>query len=143
MYFTEFKIKNFKGIENIVLPLSSLRKGQIHTLVGLNESGKTTVLEAINAFSDRNSNYEEVLYEGTHKGSSITDYVPKHKKSNFTGVISIQAAIALEKVDIKDLSEYLLKTHDFILNEKKLGEQLVNPQFRVHTISEDLGGLRA
>ncbi|MBU4374660.1 MAG: AAA family ATPase, partial [Euryarchaeota archaeon] len=42
MKFTEFKIKNFKGIENITINLDKSPNANIYTLVGLNESGKTT-----------------------------------------------------------------------------------------------------
>ena len=47
MRYTQFRFKNFKGIENITLPLT----GDVTTLIGLNESGKTTILEAIFCFS--------------------------------------------------------------------------------------------
>jgi len=50
MKFTYFKFKNFKGIEDQTLDLSKSGGSNIYTLVGLNESGKTTILEAINFF---------------------------------------------------------------------------------------------
>ncbi len=49
MRFRSFKIKNFKGIKEATLNLGT-GEASIHTLVGLNESGKTTILEAINMF---------------------------------------------------------------------------------------------
>jgi recombinational DNA repair ATPase RecF len=49
MKITDFQIQNFKGIKNAKLKLGK-QTAPIHTLVGLNESGKTTILEAINAF---------------------------------------------------------------------------------------------
>ncbi|GFO97543.1 hypothetical protein ig2599ANME_1747 [groundwater metagenome] len=55
MKFTEFKIKNFKGIEDITINLDKSPNANIYTLVGLNESGKTTILEAINLFNPSNS----------------------------------------------------------------------------------------
>jgi AAA15 family ATPase/GTPase len=44
--YTEFRFKNFKGIESMTLKLA----GPVTTLIGLNESGKTTILEAIFCF---------------------------------------------------------------------------------------------
>lgn len=49
MKFRSFTIRNFKGISETTLDLGD-GTASIHTLVGLNESGKTTVLEAINMF---------------------------------------------------------------------------------------------
>lgn len=46
MHYTQFRFKNFKGIEQMTLKLS----GPVTTLIGLNESGKTTILEAIFCF---------------------------------------------------------------------------------------------
>lgn len=50
MRYTSFEIENFKGIRSLRLDLDSTPKSQVYTLVGLNESGKTTILEAIDYF---------------------------------------------------------------------------------------------
>jgi ABC-type Mn2+/Zn2+ transport system ATPase subunit len=122
MHFTNFEIKNFKGIEHINLPLSEHGKGQIHTLVGLNESGKTTILEAIDAFADKASKFEQVLYEETHRSSSIQDYVPKNKKSNFNDEITIQATFKIENEDKKKIRLHMSNKYDFQLDTDQLGE---------------------
>ena len=44
MIYNKITINNFKGIKNIEL---NLENNRIITLVGLNESGKTTIMEAI------------------------------------------------------------------------------------------------
>ena len=51
MRFARFEFKNFKGIERIEIDFRRLPNSNVYTLVGLNESGKTTLLEAINYFS--------------------------------------------------------------------------------------------
>jgi AAA15 family ATPase/GTPase len=51
MKHTYFEIKNFKGISNIRLDFIAQPRSSVYTLVGLNESGKTTILEALNFFS--------------------------------------------------------------------------------------------
>ncbi len=53
MRYTKFTIKKFKGIEELELDLTKYPVGKIFPLVGLNESGKTTILEAIIFFSGR------------------------------------------------------------------------------------------
>lgn len=118
MFFTRFTIKNFKGIEYMELDLQENSEGQVFTLVGLNESGKTTILEAISTFEA--SKAEEVLYSDTHKTSKAQDYVPKSKKSNFTGSISIEATLKVESEDKKKIARYLKEKHNFVINEDKL-----------------------
>lgn len=43
MRYRAFHFENYKGIESMDLALT----GDVTTLIGLNESGKTTILEAI------------------------------------------------------------------------------------------------
>ena len=51
MQFTYFEFINFRGIGKVRLDLNFVPNSTIYTMVGLNESGKTTILEAINYFS--------------------------------------------------------------------------------------------
>lgn len=51
MKHTFFEIQNFKGIEHLRLELTTKPQNNVFTLVGLNESGKTTILEALNFFT--------------------------------------------------------------------------------------------
>ena len=48
MKFLQFDIKNYKGIKKAELKLNPQGESKIFTLVGLNESGISTILEAIN-----------------------------------------------------------------------------------------------
>jgi ABC-type polysaccharide/polyol phosphate transport system ATPase subunit len=52
MKYSKFVIKNFKGIKELTLDLEKEPKSKVFTLVGLNESGKTSILEAINLFQE-------------------------------------------------------------------------------------------
>lgn len=51
MHYTYVEVKNFKGIRQLRLDFEKPPCSSVTTLVGLNESGKTTILEAINYFS--------------------------------------------------------------------------------------------
>ena len=51
MKYTKFVIKNFKGIRDTTINLQEIAGASVFALVGLNESGKTTLLEAIYSFS--------------------------------------------------------------------------------------------
>ncbi|MCK5176653.1 MAG: AAA family ATPase, partial [Candidatus Aenigmarchaeota archaeon] len=84
MKYTKFEIKNFKGIDNIVLDLIKQPSGKIFPLVGLNESGKTTILEAIN------------LFQNDITPSKRHELIHKRDKGHFTGFIEIKATLELE-----------------------------------------------
>lgn len=87
MRYTKFIIKNFKGINDLTIDLSKQPQSRIYTFIGLNESGKTTILEAINTIQD-----------GYNKNEAHR-FIPKHLKANFTDKVSVEAIV---EVDIDD-----------------------------------------
>lgn len=106
MKFKEFKIINFKGINNISINLDKSPSANVYTLIGLNESGKTSILEAINFFDQNN----EGLRALDLPGSKIEDYnsiIPISKRDNYTGVSSIEATIKFEADDIDKVNEFV------------------------------------
>jgi len=105
MRYSKFEIKNFKGIKNLTIDLEKDPKSKVFTLVGLNESGKTSILEAINTFSE---NYSLV---DRHK------LIPKSEKINFNGSVLIRAYITVNDSDNQKISEFV----------KTLGYKYFNP----------------
>ncbi len=87
MKYTSFHIKNYKGIEDLHLDLAGGAKHKIFTLVGLNESGKTTILEAV-----------DFLQKNTEDGQEHT-VIPKSKKGNFNDIVSVSATLELDADD--------------------------------------------
>ncbi len=94
MYFRQFRIKNFKGISEVTIDLNNNR---IITLVGLNESGKTTIMEAIQFF------YNAV--KGKEPSASQLNQI-RPKGHAFTGDIEIEASLFLEEEDVERLREH-------------------------------------
>jgi AAA15 family ATPase/GTPase len=86
MQYLNFEITNFKGIGNVKLDLTN-PEGRIFTLVGLNESGKTTILEAIASLWDIHRKPQELI--------------PKNSESNFTD------SVLFSQNDIDEISKYL------------------------------------
>jgi predicted ATP-dependent endonuclease of OLD family len=114
MRYTAFTIKNFKGIQSLKLDLDSNPASKIFILVGLNESGKTTIMEALSFFYENIRNTKESVL--TLHPSGIDDnhsLIPKNRKDNFTDSTRIEANIELEENDV-DLLKKLLKDNGFL-----------------------------
>ena len=94
MIYKSFKIKNFKGIDEVNVDLANSR---IITLVGLNESGKTSIMEGVQLFyrmaKDENPTTEQ-----------LNEFRPKG--INFSGNIEISATLILEDEDKKKIENY-------------------------------------
>src|ERR1700679_1851308 len=94
MYYKKFNLKNIQGIDDVEIDLTNNR---ILTLVGLNESGKTTILRSINWF------YKCVKGEEPTP-AQLNLFRPKG--IDFTGRISITAELEIEKSDIVKINEF-------------------------------------
>ena len=98
MIYKSFKIKNFKGIDDVTIDLNNTR---IVTLVGLNESGKTSIMEGVHLF------YQMV------KGEQLTterlnEFRPKGIA--FSGAVEISGSLLLEDGDKKNIEHYWKNT---------------------------------
>lgn len=104
MRYKKFTIRNFRGIKELEISLPS--SPRIITLVGLNESGKTTILEALNHFTYNTESLEPLEI----KGYGIKDpntLIPISKKSNFNGSISISAIVDMDSDDVDSVNKHL------------------------------------
>ena len=108
MKFTYFKFKNFKGIKDEILDLSKNSDSKVFTLVGLNESGKTTVLEAINYFAHKPESLEALELD-SYKIPDIHNLIPINLRDNFNDFITIEGGLELEESDILEISKELYK----------------------------------
>ncbi|BAY15831.1 DNA replication and repair protein RecF [Anabaenopsis circularis NIES-21] len=116
MRYIAFTISNFKGIQNLKLNLDANPASKIFIFVGLNESGKTTIMEALSFFYENIRDINES--DLTLHPSGIIDkhsLIPKNRKDNFTDSTVIKAELELEEKDITFLAE-VLKDNDFSYN---------------------------
>ena len=95
MKYTKFIIKKFKWIDELELDLSKTTNWKIFPLVGLNEAGKTTILEAINFFQNWVEEWKE------------HELIHKRDKWHFTGEISVTAMLKLDNEDKQFIRSYL------------------------------------
>lgn len=107
MKYEAFRIENFKGIRDTEISLRSKHDARVFTLVGLNESGKTTLLEAIHSFSP-DSDTQIVVGAAETSQAQRTELIPRHRVSDFTGSIKITATVSLETGDADRLAALLI-----------------------------------
>jgi len=73
-------ISNFKGVRGAKIRFSEKDIARVHTLVGLNESGKTTLLEAMHSFSP-DAETELVVKSARSAEQQREQWVPRDKIS--------------------------------------------------------------
>lgn len=93
-----FEIRNFKGIENVRIDFNAKPNNRVYTLVGLNESGKTTILEAIHFFEFQSQSENPLELHG-YAISDVHKLIPISKRSNFNGEISIEGRALKSNTD--------------------------------------------
>lgn len=106
MEYKVFRIKNFKGIASVSINLAKSPKNSVYTLVGLNESGKTTILEAINLLNLNNESLDSLELSGY----SISDYhemIPISRRDNFTDEIVIEVDLELDDIEVEAILKNL------------------------------------
>jgi AAA15 family ATPase/GTPase len=105
MKYKSFYIKNFKGIKELTIELDKQPISNIITLVGLNESGKTTILEAINVLNN------DINDKDVHK------LIPKNRKFSFNDTIEVHATLEFDEKDEKTIEKF----------SKSLGFRTIQP----------------
>ncbi len=116
MIITRFEIVNFKGIKKTAIDIPAPGSNSIVSLIGLNESGKTTILQAISEFISNDQSlaslYRLDASEGTggqtlQAESKMVQLVPKHLRAKFSDEIKICALVQLNETDKDRLVRYL------------------------------------
>jgi predicted ATP-dependent endonuclease of OLD family len=112
MRYTGFAFKNFKGIDEMILDLT----GPVTTLIGLNESGKTTILEAIFCFSYGAEDLEMINPEMASLREA-DQWIPISQRANFNDSIEISAVVELSAEDKKALRKHMRREFDLTLSD--------------------------
>ncbi|MDD0997868.1 MULTISPECIES: AAA family ATPase [Pseudomonas] len=98
----DFEIKNYKGIVSTRVELAGRLDNPVVTLIGLNESGKTTILEAISQFVSSDRSVSRLYFFSPENKDQFT-FIPASKKGAFTGTVSIAATVELEAHDLESI----------------------------------------
>ena len=99
-----FHLRNFKGATNVDLDLSKRFDKFAITLIGLNESGKTNILEGISHFSTSDKVILS-LFQGPVSNNYIHSLIPINQKAAFSDDIDIIAKVELDESDFQDISK--------------------------------------
>jgi predicted ATPase len=106
---------NFKGAKNVTLDISKRVESPVITLIGLNESGKTTILEGLSYFVTGDNSVSS-LFDGVHSKSDVAGLIPIHLKAAFTGVVSISALVKLNSTDYQN-AVLIASKHRLLIDE--------------------------
>ena len=117
------RIQNFKGIRDTTIKWAEQSKVAVFAFVGLNESGKTTILEAIHSFSPDLATSEVVGGEGK-SGVPFRDRVPRHLISNFSGDVSVTATVRIAETEKKDIIDSLKRQNQLILDPESIPSEI-------------------
>lgn len=98
----DFEIKNYKGIVSTRIELAGRLDNPVVTLIGLNESGKTTILEAISQFVSSDRSISRLYFFSPENKDQFT-FIPASKKGAFTGTVSIAATVELETHELESI----------------------------------------
>lgn len=117
MRYSRFRISNFRGVRDATLDLMAAGPdSRISTLVGLNESGKTTILEAIESFLPTQDGENTEVRPNELTGwiqSDLDALVPISERSNFNGKVQISARVRLEPDDVAHIKKAVQKRTGF------------------------------
>ncbi len=126
---TRFTLTNFKGIEELTIDLADRIQCPVITLIGLNESGKTTILEGLSHFVTGDRSVSG-LFDGVHSKTSGAGLIPVHKKAAFSSDVDITATVQLEPHDLAKIEE-LAKAHKLVVDLDQLKQPFtITKEFR-------------
>jgi ABC-type Mn2+/Zn2+ transport system ATPase subunit len=131
MKYINFKIKNFKGIKDAEISLKTIGGASVFAFVGLNESGKTTILEAMHSFSP-DAATSELLGGGEEKGTPYQERVPRHLISEFTGHVSVSATVEVSEDDKRRMIKEILDTLKLTVDPDSLPSNVTFTKYQAY-----------
>lgn len=120
MRYLKFRVSNFKGIKDTAIDLRSSTKANVFCLVGLNESGKTTILEAIHSFSP---DYRTRSLHGKKlvpDADAAKERLPRHLLARFSGSIIVEATLQAEDNDKKEIVAHIKQETGFKVDASQI-----------------------
>lgn len=123
MRYLKFRIRNFKGIKDAEVDLRSSTGANVFALVGLNESGKTTILEAIHSFSPDYRTKTLTQAKSKTSADAAKERLPRHLLARFSGSITVEAEVLINDVDRKGIVEMIGSEANIIVSGDDIPNQ--------------------
>ncbi|WP_164854698.1 AAA family ATPase [Devosia sp. 1566] len=98
-----FTLTNFRGAKDIKLEISGKTSNKVVTLIGLNESGKTTILEGLSLFPISHRAAASV-FKTLPAAALESSMIPIHKTGVFTGDIRVLCQFTLSDFDRAEIT---------------------------------------
>ena len=123
MQYTSFEIENFKGVGKAKIDFRGRSDANVVTIVGLNESGKTTLLEGIYSFSPDPESRNLFDKAGLLSHLDIAR-IPKSEIYNFNNKIRIKAHARMEPGEKARLNDEISKRLSLDFHEDNLSDNI-------------------
>ncbi len=120
MRYLKFRIKNFKGIKNTEIDLQTSTGANVFALVGLNESGKTTILEAIHSFSPDDRTRRLRAKQTQDDAAAAKERLPRHLLARFSGEIVVEAVVSVTPEDKVGIAEAVKAETSLLLDPAQI-----------------------
>lgn len=138
MRITGFEVEDFKGIRKANLRFAEHDTARVHTLVGLNESGKTTLLEALHAFSP-DAETELVVKSALTAQQQREQRVPRDRISNFSGRVATKAFVEASVDDWQEFARHVKETENLTLSTAGLPTKFTFTRYDEYTVGDHKG----
>lgn len=122
MRYVSFKINNFKGVKSTEIVMPKEKSANVVTLVGLNESGKTTILESI--YSHSPDPESKTLFDNKILGPTAIDKIPKNRLYSFTDEVSITATLELSEEEQQEIINEIEKTCKIEFDKSNISKKI-------------------
>jgi ABC-type Mn2+/Zn2+ transport system ATPase subunit len=130
----KIQLSNFKGAESVSIDLHGKVDCPVVTLIGLNESGKTTILEGLSHFLSGNTDVAS-LFEVPQSSENLIALIPIHRKAAYSGEIKVAAEVLIEDSD-KEVMRLALKVIGYELDVASVPQSCTVT--RAHTFEDSL-----
>jgi predicted ATP-dependent endonuclease of OLD family len=127
MKYISFEIENYRAIKS---PLKiSVSKNTLIPIIGINECGKTTILQAIFSFDWNNDH----LYGGRH----LDDLSNLYERSNETDNL-VRATLQIKKSKLEEIRETLIEWWEDIKDQIDRGEIEEGDDYYLESLDDNL-----
>jgi len=128
MKIERLTLTNFRGVKHIDIDLAGKIDHRIVTLIGLNESGKTTILEGLSYFPSSDEIAASVI-KVRESDREIASFVPLNEEGIFTGRTSISATLLLSDTDRAMLRQVVTDRGKHLDTSREIQRVSVSKQF--------------